>query len=79
VPPQVGDLGVEPEATVGFGRRARSARPALVDGAVGAVVAPRGRPVRALTVTVEKGRTTTYDVIADPTRLGRVDLAVPDD
>jgi hypothetical protein len=66
------------EETVVFGRRSRFAEPALVDGAVGVVVAPRGRLLLALTVTVEDEKITEFDVIADPARLQRLDLAVLD-
>lgn len=64
--------------TLVFGRKARFAAPALVNGAVGIVVAPRGRLLLALTVTVEGERITTYEVIADPARLRQLDLAVLD-
>lgn len=64
------------EQTAAFGRRARFAEPALVNGAVGAVVAPRGRLLLALTFTIEGGRITEYEVIADPVRLQLLDLAV---
>jgi RNA polymerase sigma factor (sigma-70 family) len=60
-----------------FGRRARYAGPALVDGAIGAVVAPHGRLLLALAVTVQDGRVTEYEMIADPSRLRNLDLAVP--
>jgi RNA polymerase sigma factor (sigma-70 family) len=56
--------------------RARYARPVLLDGAVGAVVAPRGRLVLALGLTIEDDKITLIDVIADPARLNQVDLAV---
>ncbi|GAA1978245.1 sigma-70 family RNA polymerase sigma factor [Amycolatopsis minnesotensis] len=62
--------------TVGFGRRSRFAETALVDGSVGVVVAPRGRLVLAITVTVEGDRITSYEVIADPDRLRQLDIAV---
>ncbi|MFI9270905.1 sigma-70 family RNA polymerase sigma factor [Kitasatospora sp. NPDC052896] len=62
--------------TMVFGRRARFAAPALVDGAVGAVVAAHGRLVIALTFRIEGERITEYEVIADPARLHRLDLAV---
>lgn len=39
-------------------------------------VAPRGRLLFALTFTIEDDRITKYDVIADPARLRRLDLAV---
>lgn len=64
------------EETVVLGRRARFAEPALVNGTVGAVVAPHGRLRLALTFTIENDRITGYEVIADPARLARLDLAV---
>jgi hypothetical protein len=57
-------------------RGARFAQPALIDGAVGLVVAPRGRLFRALRFTVAQGRVTAVEVIGDPERLRQLDLAV---
>ncbi|MEV5506215.1 sigma-70 family RNA polymerase sigma factor [Streptomyces orinoci] len=65
------------QGVLAFGHRARFAEPALVDGAVGAVVAPYGRLALALTFTFEGERITGYRVIADPARLRALDLAVP--
>jgi RNA polymerase sigma-70 factor, ECF subfamily len=62
--------------TMVLGPRARFAEPALVNGAVGAVVAPHGRLLIALAVTVRDGQIAAYDVIADPERLRQTDLAV---
>ena len=62
--------------TLVLGPRARFAEPALVNGAVGVVVAPRGELLLALTLTVADSRITGYDVIADPARLRDLDLAV---
>ena len=62
--------------TLVLGPRARFAEPALVNGAVGVVVAPRGELLLALTLTVADGRITGYDVIGDPARLRDLDLAV---
>jgi ketosteroid isomerase-like protein len=62
--------------TLVLGPRARFAEPALVNGSVGVVVAPQGRLLLALTVTVRDGRIAGYDVIADPVRLRGLDLAV---
>ncbi|GAA1182884.1 sigma-70 family RNA polymerase sigma factor [Streptomyces rhizosphaericus] len=67
------------EETRGFAPRARFAEPALVNGSVGVVVAPRGRLLLALTVTVEDGRIAAYEVIADPARLSRLELGLLDD
>jgi RNA polymerase sigma-70 factor, ECF subfamily len=63
---------------IGAARGARFARPALVDGRVGVVVAPRGRLYRVLRFTVAAGRVAQIDVIGDPARLRRLTLAVLD-
>jgi RNA polymerase sigma factor (sigma-70 family) len=52
---------------------------ALVNGAVGVVVAPRGRLLRAVTFQVREGKIVEIGVIADPDRLRQLDLAVLDD
>lgn len=64
------------EETQVFGKRARYAEVALVDGAVGVVVAPRGRLVLALAVTVEGERVAAYEVIADPARLAALHVTL---
>lgn len=64
------------EGTAALAHRSRLAELALVNGTVGVVVAPRGRLLFALTFTIEDDRITEYDVIADPARLRRLDLAV---
>lgn len=64
--------------TLVLGQRARFAEAALVNGSVGVVVAPHGRLLLVLAFTVEDGRITAYDVIADPARLRRLELAVLD-
>jgi RNA polymerase sigma-70 factor (ECF subfamily) len=58
-----------------FSGRARAARPALVDGAPGAVWAPGGRPRVAFGFTVTSGRIVRVDLLADPERLARLQLA----
>ena len=57
---------------------ARFARPALVNGVIGMVVAPRGRLLRVLEVTIDGDRITAIDVIGEPARLRRLDLAAVD-
>ncbi len=52
--------------------------PVLVNGAVGMVVAPRGRLRFALTVTVADGKIAEYEVIAEPSRLRELTFAVLD-
>jgi RNA polymerase sigma factor (sigma-70 family) len=56
-------------------RLARFARPILVNGSVGIVVAPRGRLRMVICCTVKGRRITRMDVIAHPARLRELDLA----
>jgi RNA polymerase sigma-70 factor (ECF subfamily) len=51
---------------------------ALVDGKVGVVVAPRGRLSMALEFEIREGKIATIDVVADPERLRRLDVALLD-
>lgn len=62
-----------------FARGAVAARPALVDGAAGLVVAPRGRLSRVLNFTIVGGKITRIDIVSDPARLTAFDLAVLED
>ncbi|GAA1004971.1 RNA polymerase sigma 70 [Streptomyces sp. F-3] len=64
--------------TIALRERARFAAVALVDGRVGAVVAPRGRLLSALRIGVEDGRIASYEVVAAPERLRLLRLAVLD-
>jgi RNA polymerase sigma factor (sigma-70 family) len=54
-------------------------RPALVNGAAGAVVTVGGQPAAVVGFTVSRGKIVEIDAIADPERLLRLDLAVIDD
>ncbi len=56
--------------------RAQGARPTLVNGAVGVVVAPRGRLFLVLSLTVRHGKIVEIEAIADPERLRQLNLAV---
>jgi RNA polymerase sigma factor (sigma-70 family) len=56
--------------------RSRYGRVALVNGAPGLVMAPRGRLVVALAFTFDEDRITGIDVIADPERLAGLELGV---
>src|SRR5919106_264370 len=62
-----------------FSGRARAARPAMVDGAVGAVWAQGGRPRVGFDIQVSRGKIVAIDMLADPERLGRLHLEVLDD
>ncbi|MCP2166277.1 hypothetical protein [Goodfellowiella coeruleoviolacea] len=65
------------EEIVLCGQSAGFAELALVNGVVGIVVAPRGQLVLARTVAVEGERITEYELVADPNRLRRLELAAP--
>ncbi len=56
----------------------RFARPALVNGAAGAVWAPGGRPRVVFGFKVTGGKIVEIDLIADPPRLRQLDLDVLD-
>ncbi|MFG2054489.1 RNA polymerase sigma factor SigJ [Micromonospora sp. NPDC048930] len=62
-----------------FGRFSPFARPVLVNGAAGILVSAGGRPLSVMAFTVSDGRIAAIDVIADPERLARLDLAGLDD
>jgi RNA polymerase sigma-70 factor, ECF subfamily len=66
------------KGAIAFSRAARFVRPALVNGTVGIILAPRGRLFRALRFTITGGKIVQVDVIADPERLRQLDLAVLD-
>jgi len=61
-----------------FSANARFAEHALVDGAAGIVVAPKGKLALVLRFGVVGDKITEIDIAADPQRLRRVTLAVPD-
>lgn len=65
------------EETLTNSGRARHAEPILVDGALGIVVAPRGRLELVLLLTVEGDRITRLEAIGDPDRLSRLELSLP--
>jgi RNA polymerase sigma-70 factor, ECF subfamily len=67
------------KGALAFSRGARFARPALVNGAVGVIVAPRGRLFRVLSFTFTDGKIGGIDVVGDPARLRQLDLALLND
>ncbi|HET6566423.1 MAG TPA: sigma-70 family RNA polymerase sigma factor [Rhodothermales bacterium] len=62
-----------------FSGRAAAARLALVDGAVGAIWAPGGRPRVAFSFEITHGKIVGIDLVADPERLGRLELRMLDE
>jgi RNA polymerase sigma-70 factor (ECF subfamily) len=70
--------GAKAVAPLAMRGRARAARPVLVNGAVGVVVAPRGRLLMVLDFTIRHGKIVAIDAIGDPERLAALELAVLD-
>jgi RNA polymerase sigma factor (sigma-70 family) len=62
-----------------FSGRAQGARRALVDGAVAAIVAPRGHLFLVLNFTIRNDKIVEIEAVADPARLRQLHLAVLDD
>jgi len=54
-------------------------RPALVNGAIGAVTTRDGEPFSVAGITIRGGRIVAMDFLADPERLRRLDLTFLDD
>jgi RNA polymerase sigma factor (sigma-70 family) len=75
-PTEVRGAGTVAREIAAFGRAARFAAPAFVDGTVGLVVAPHGRLRLAVAVVVAGDRIAAYELIADPDRLERLEIAV---
>jgi len=59
-----------------FSGRARAAKPALVDGAPGLVWASGGRPRVVFGFTITDGRIVEIEMVADPERIGQLDLSI---
>ena len=66
------------KGAVAYGHLAQLTQPALVDGAIGVVVAPQGRLVRALRFTIANDKITEIEVIGNPARLGELDVSTVD-
>jgi RNA polymerase sigma-70 factor (ECF subfamily) len=60
-----------------FQGRAQEARFILVDGAAGVAVAPSGRLLLVLDVTIQNGKIAAITAIADPDRLAKFHFALP--
>ncbi len=70
--------GAPTVAQQALAHRAAHARPAMVNGSVGLGIAPRGRLVMVIGLTIVGDLITEIEVIAEPDRLSRLDLAVID-
>jgi|SRR5579875_725162 len=67
------------KGALAFSPMARFVQPMLVNGSVGLVWAPQGRLRRVLRFTLEHGKIVQAEVIADPARLRKLELAALND
>jgi RNA polymerase sigma-70 factor, ECF subfamily len=70
--------GAQAVAASALRHRAQFARPALVNGTAGLVVAPRGHLLMALAFTIRDGRIADIEVIGEPSRVRGLGLGVFD-
>jgi hypothetical protein len=59
----------------GYGGPDREVRPAIVNGAAGAVIFVAGRPASIMAFVVRGGVVAAIDALADPDRIARIDLS----
>jgi hypothetical protein len=64
------------KGAIAYGSAAALMQPALVNGSVGLILAPRGRLLRALTFDFAEGRIRAAEVISDPARVRALEVAV---
>ena len=64
------------KGAVSYGHLVQLTQFALVDGAIGVVVAPQGRLVRALRFTIADGKISEIEVIGNPARLGELEVSI---
>jgi len=74
-PSEIRGAAVWAKGAVTYGHLARAVRLALLNGAVGLVMAPHGRLTRALTFKIANGTITEIEIIGDPARLGELEVA----
>ena len=77
-PTEIRGAAVWARGAVAYGHLATLALPVLVNGAVGIVVAPRQRVVRALRFTITDGKISEIEVIGDQARLDQLDVSTLD-
>jgi RNA polymerase sigma-70 factor, ECF subfamily len=73
------ELRGAPAVARAFMGRAQTARTALIDGAVGAIVAPQGRLLMVVNFRIASGRIVEINAVADPGRLDQFDLSMLDE
>jgi RNA polymerase sigma-70 factor (ECF subfamily) len=67
------------QGALAFSRLAQFVQPALVNGTIGLLFAPRGRLSRVLRFKIVREKIVEAEVIADRERLGQLNVAVLED
>jgi len=76
-PLEVRGAGNWAKGAIAYAQAARFMQPALIDGAVGLILAPRGRLQRVLTFEFDdSGRILAARIVSEPARLAALDIAV---
>jgi len=75
-PREVRGARIAAQQAIAFSRGAHAARLALIDGTPGLIVAPGGRLTRVLTFRFVEHAIAQIDVLADPARLGELEIAL---
>ena len=73
-PSEVRGAAAWAKGAVAYGHLARAVQPALLNGAIGLVMAPHGRLTRALTFKIARGKIVEIDIIGDSARLGELEV-----
>jgi RNA polymerase sigma factor (sigma-70 family) len=79
VPREVRGAEASAKQAIAYRQGARFVEPMLINGTPGAVLAPRGKLLRAFTFTLKEGKIAQIEIIANPSRLEALDLALATD
>jgi RNA polymerase sigma-70 factor (ECF subfamily) len=77
-PSEIRGAAIWAKGAVAYGHLARLTQPALVNGAIGLVMAPQGRLVRALRFTIANGKITEIEVVGSPAQLDQLEVSIVD-
>jgi RNA polymerase sigma factor (sigma-70 family) len=77
-PPEIRGAKIAAKQAIDLSHGAKAARLALIDGVPGLVVAPGGKLLRAVTFSFAGNAISQIDVLADPARLGELQVALVD-
>jgi RNA polymerase sigma-70 factor (ECF subfamily) len=62
-----------------YAKGAKYARPVMVDGAPGVVIAPKGRLFRIFRLDFKDGKITQIDIVGERDRLDQIEITLPEE